>query len=756
MLSLYDPIVVPGVEQVVLYRDDERTYRFFMVTDKASLVRDQTGAPLFTFILYARDVDRLAEADRDVERGYLALSTQVSVSAADQQKILAHLRAKLGDEMARGLPFLGRPLAAAEPELAYPPLWIDGTADLVTVPADMSPFSAGSKQPSLVGTNVAVFAQQLDQEGAEFLRQSLLRGKAPALVNYKLRYAARIPSIRIRITGDRSAFYQEIRNRYSYVSWAQTDAHYWYYDIRTYQEIRRTTETIDSWDRTFQSLKMTVEDSDFRDGTDSDVKQKLTALAFQVLKDNVLPAFFADKWAPSDEEKKTGFSRNSSGTIDITFEQSAVVAQGINPSALLGRELTGADVAANTVWIDLSQVAFPELDVTVNANVDFVADPIYALKVFLSYDEVDETRDDPARPGSRARVKASKELSFRSADTPGRWRQIMAKSADGAPKDTYRYWSELVYKDTGKRIRVPATGMLATQERQLIISYARLGFVKLDLLLGSVPSVVESVDVTVRCPTATGSDATQSFTLTRQQPTASYFTYTGQDAEATPYFYTVVYNLAGGQRTEERERSSTAATLTITNPFQLSVTTHFVASGDFSQLAEIVLDARYEDAPSDFRQDFHAELNSTGAGADWVLQLRDPARREFSYVATVLRKDGSKVDLPRTTAQLGASVFVGTGGVAPLDVRIVNTVDWTRYKVAIVSLRYDDDGSNLHQSKEFVLRPGDPDADPQWLILLHDPVRNEFRHRVRLVGIDPRDSSDAGWVSTKDTIVVVG
>jgi len=756
VLSLYDPIVVPGVERVVLYRDDERTNRFFMVTDKASLVRDESGAPLFTFVLYARDLDRLAEDDRDVERGYLALSTQVTVSATDQQKILAYLRGRLNDELSRRLPFLGRTLTTAEPELAYPPLWTEGTAELVTVPADMSPFSAGSKQPSLVGTNVAVFAQQLDQSGAEFMRQSLLQDKAPALVDYTLRYAARIPSIKIRITGDRSAFYQEVRNRYSYVSWAQTDVHYWYYDIRTYQEIRRTIETIDSWDATFKRLRMPVDDSDFRDGAGSDVKQKLTAMAFDVLQQNVLPSFFADTWTPSDDEKKTGFTRNSTGTIDITFEQSSVVTQGINPAAILGSELTAADVAANTVWIDLSQLAFPELDVTVNANVDFVADPIYALKVFLSYDALDETREDPAHPGVHARVKAAKELAFRSADTPGRWRQVMAKTADGAPKDTYQYWSELVYKDTGKRIRVPATGMLDTQERQLIISYARLGFVKVDLLLGSLPPTVESVDVAIRCPTATGSDASQSFTLTRQQPTASYFAYTGQDAETTPYFYTVAHNLAGGQRMELAEQTSTAGTLTITNPFQLSVTTHFVASGDFSQLAEIVLDAHYEDAADDFRQDFHAELDSTGAGADWVLQLRDPDRREFSYVASVLRKDGTKVDLPAVTARLGGTVFVGTGGVAPLDVRIVNTVDWSRYKVAVVSLRYEDVPNNLHQAKEFVLRPGDADTDPEWLVLLHDATKNEFQYRVRLVGLDPKDSTDTGWVSTEDTVVIVG
>jgi hypothetical protein len=755
MLSLYDPIVVPGVDRVVLHRDDERTNRFYLVTDKATLVRDEGGAPLFTFMLYARDVDKLAADDREVERGYLALSTQVAVSAADQQTILAHLRGKLADEQARQRPFLGRPLTTTEPELAYPPLWIDGTAELVTVPADMTPFSAGSKEPSLVGANVAVFAQQLDQEGAEFMRQSLLQGKAPALVNYKLHYAARIPSIKIRITGDRAAFYEEVKKHYSYVSWAQTNTHFWWYDIRTLQEIRTTITSTDSWDSTFQSLTMTVEDSDFRDGADTDVKQKLTDLAFAVLKDTVLPSFFADEWAPSDAEKETGFTHNSTGTVDITFEQSSVIPQGVNPAGILGQELSAADVAANTVWIDLSQLAFPELDVTVNANVDFAADPLYALKVFLSYDAVDETREDPARPGSHPRVKAAKELTFRSADTPGRWRQVLAKAADGAPKDTYQYWSELVYKDTGKRIRVPATGMLDTQERQLIISYARLGFVKVDLLLGSLPPAVESVDVAMRCPTATGSDAAQTFTLTREQPTGSYFTYTGQDAETTPYFYTVTHNLAGGQRMELPEQSSTAATLTITNPFQFSVTTHFVAAGDFSQLAEIVLDAHYEDGRNDFRQDFHAELAKAGASADWLLQLRDPDRREFTYVASVLRTDGTRVELPPTTTRLGGSVFVGTGGVAPLTVSVINTVDWATYKVAVVSLRYDDDTAKLHQSKEFVLRPGDT-TDPEWLILLQDPAQDTFQYRVRLVGIKAADSSDTGWQSSTDPIVMVG
>ncbi len=748
MLSLYDQIVVPGVDRVVLYRDGDFPHRFYMVTDLASLVRDADGSPMFTFFLYARNADQLAEADREVERGYVSMSTSVTVSQADQQKLLAYLRDRLSGEISRGFRFLGVPVATAEPELAYPPLWIDGTVELVTVPADMAPFSAGSKQPSLVGTNVAVFAQNLTQDGAEFMRQALLHGRNPALVNYTLHYAAQIPAVRIRIFGDKSAFYEEVKTHYQYVSWRATDVSYWFYDIRTYQEIVRTMDSVSTWDSTFQHLSVKVIDDDFRDpGTTDDVKQKLIDMAFEILKNNVLPSFFEDKWAPTDDEKKTGFVRNSSGTVDITFEQSSVIPKQINPTGLLTSALTADEIAGNTVWVDLSQTAFPELDVTVSANVNFTADPVYALKVFLSYDQADEIRN--------TRVKAAKELLFKSADQPGRWRQIMARGADGAPKDQYQYWSELTYKETGQTIRIPETGMIDARDRQLVISYRRLGFVKVDLLLSSMPPDIESADVTISYPGSASPDATQSFSLTRDKPTASYFAHTGSDGDPDPYRYTVTYHLKGEQRMQLPDATSTAATLTVTNPFESAVTTSFVAQGDFSQTAKIIFDAHYVDADHDFRQDFHGELASVGASVTWALELRDPAWRQFGYTCTVLQQDGSRVDLPSTPGTLGSTVFLGTGGIAPLDIKIINTVDWAKYKVIVVSLQYDDDANHVHQAREFVLRQGNPATDPEWIVLVQDPAQKSFHYRIRRVGQVPADSQDSGWLPSTDTIVLV-
>src|SRR5207249_3128982 len=157
----------------------------------------------------------------------------------------------------------------------------------------------------------------LTQEGAEFFRQALLHGRMPAFVKYTLNFAGRIPSIKIRIHGDRSAFYEEVKTHYSWVSWRETDEHYWFYDVRTYEEIR----------------------------------------------------------------------------TEFTSEQSSVIPKQINPSALLTHALTPDDITKNTIWVDLSQLAFPELDVTVNANVNFEDDPVYSVRVFLSYDQQDEVRN---------------------------------------------------------------------------------------------------------------------------------------------------------------------------------------------------------------------------------------------------------------------------------------------------------------------------------------------------------------------------
>src|SRR5262245_38791030 len=98
MLSLYDSFKVPGVDSVTIYRDDEDPHAFYMVPTRPIVARDDAGDPLFTFLLYARDLDRLTAEQRDIEQGYLSLSAQVGVSKAQEDTIRQHLRNRLNAE----------------------------------------------------------------------------------------------------------------------------------------------------------------------------------------------------------------------------------------------------------------------------------------------------------------------------------------------------------------------------------------------------------------------------------------------------------------------------------------------------------------------------------------------------------------------------------------------------------------------------------------------------------------------------------
>lgn len=755
MLTLFDSFGVPDVPHVQIYRDDEKRHKFYLVSERASIVRDEDGTPLFTFILYARDVERLAPEEREVERGFLQVTTQAGVSAEERQKVMAYLRQRLADDQRRGVWFLRLPFTQTEPELGYPPLWLSGTVEFSAVTPAMVTYSAGSKEPSLIDSNVASFAAELNQDGAELFRQAVeQKGNVLAGVQYRLAFAAKIPAIRIIIEGDRGEFYKEVRN---YIHRKVVTEHRASFLGITYLRSSFTHEwselaSITKFRDTFHNLTITVDDSGLPDDDRSEMKDKLEAMAFEIFQTNVLPSFFepAAKEVAQEQQdpaRAVPVNTETTGRIHLEITRSQLVEKKVNPSVQFSQALTAEEVKALTSYLDLSQTFFQELDVAVNANVNFTADPVYALKVFLSYDQQDDVRG--------LHVKKAKEFLFRDASMVGRFRQVMAKGADGAPKDQYAYWSEISYKDTGETIRVPRTGSVTTNERQLVISYRRLGFLKVGLLLGVMPDHVKSVQVAMAYPGYAGPSAKQTFELTREKPTATFFTYTGQAGDPGPYRYALSYALADGQRMDVPEQVGQGETLTIPDPFEQTVSARFMAQADFTVVEKIVLDARYRDPGHDFAADHHAEFTKNGDTSTWTLGLREPGHTAYEYDVTILYKNGSRADQPARPGAFGASVAVGEGAVDALEVTVIaSTADWSKYKLVLVYLHYQDPAHHLDEEINFTFRTDDA-ADRQWKVLLRDEQLKSYRYRVRYVGVNAADHREIPWTTTEDPILVI-
>ncbi|MDM7915321.1 MAG: hypothetical protein QUU85_08665 [Candidatus Eisenbacteria bacterium] len=753
MLTLYDSFDVPDVPNVKIYRDDQVPHRFYMVSERATVARDDEGHPIFLFILYARDVDKLPADQLEVERGYVAMTTQAAVTKEAEEKIRAFLRQKLADERSRRFRFLRNLVASAEPELGYPPLWLDGKVDFRVVPEDMVIKAAGSSVPSLIGTNVASFTAHLDRNGAELFRQSVEKGKNPSGVWYNLKFAARIPAITIRVVGDRGAFYDEVKN---YVTKTWTHIQRTEFLGFTLSERRWTTtwselSSISKFRSEFHNLRIEVDDSSLPSDERNEMKDKLEEMAFSIIQSNILPAFFEQALKDVGQQEKDPHAmipvhESFRGSIDMTITRSQIVEKQANPNALLFNAMTTEEIKANTIYVDLSQTFFQELDVTVHPNVNFTEDPVFALKVSLDYDQKDDVRGE--------QIKRAKDFLFKQADQIGRWRVVLAKGSDGAPKDSYRYWSEVTYKDTGQAIRIPPSGAIESRERQLVISYRRLGFVKVNLTLGSLPDNVKSVQAQVNYPGISSPTAQQQFEMTREKPTASYFTYTGKTGEPGPYRYKFVYTLADGQKMETQEQESQAEVLVVPDPFERTMNTRFLAQADFSVVDKVLVDARYEDAANDLATNFHGEMASNGESVAWSLGLRDPNKLQFSYDVIVVFKNGSRQEQKGLAGTLGQTIPVGVGAVDALDVTVIGSlVDWSKYKIAIVSLKYDD-ANAVHEAKSFTFQQA-TSADQSWRVLLRDRSKKSYQYRIKLVAAAATDNREDDWKTTEEAVLVI-
>lgn len=777
MLSYFGSITVPGLERITVFRDDEDSALFYALPSTPRLARDDRDQLLLDLMIYARDVDKLPPEQLEAQRGWLAASVELALTEEEHLKILDYLRQLMKDE-AQGRwafwRFFGLTLPDREPKLALPPQFVDGTCTLAvpTPGGDTAPLA--TSKPSLISTNLVTIAGDLSQDSSELMRQAVLKGGLPIAASYNLTFLARIPSIKIEISGTRSAFIKETVNKFKTMGTTYhrytLHSYWWWWDYYNWtvtwaEQYPKVNTTIESHQEEVKSITLKIDNADFRnDPAAAEINKQFEAMALQIFSENVVPAILKDMTAQFDALKKkldaaaggaeqdpnkvvfgeNELTANVSDTINITLERSSVIQVTKNPNGQVAHDLTPEEIKKAITYLDLSDPFFKELPVRVRANVNFSRDPVYGLKVFLDYEQQDDRIPKL--------VKGSKTMLFTSADQVQSFRQILAKGADGAVKDTYRYWSEIIYKDTGQVIRVPSSGSLDSRETELVISYRSLGFIQVALTLAPMPDNVVSVDVTLRYPRSNLPSATQKLTLTKAAPTASFFTYTGHGGEPGPYLYSVTYVLTDGQRMDLPEREERAEKLTVSNPFEDTVTTTFVAQADFTVVDKVIVDSTYTDAANDLSMDHHAELATNGASSAWPANLRNPAKLDFSYITTVLFKNGSSQQGGPTPGILGQTVLVGTGGTAALEVLLVPNLSQDQ-PTAIVQLKYDDADNQIHQEQNF--RVDNSQTALSFKVLLRDQAKRIYSYRVQLLASATKPAWDSGWQQSSDSVLIV-
>ncbi|GAA5209508.1 hypothetical protein [Microbacterium kyungheense] len=750
MLNFLNHFSVPGVDHVTVYHDDQDPNLYYTVPELPSLLTRDDGSPSFTLISFARDFTLLADSasqlpTAETEGGLLQLTTSLEVSDADQQTIREYIAGGMD-----GIPrpsLRGRRLILLRPgaavgrdiKLAYP-TWVDGKVAFHLFPSGGDTFVKalqGSEKPSLVASNLASYTALLGQEGLRLIRSSIEDGWSPGTINYDMSFVARIPSLSVKVWGESHDVYQEIKDHTTVTETYRSGNR-----VRTYQYPQ--VSSLDELRDISTSLHIEYDVGDFRGGGEGeDPTKALEDVVFTMVQQLITTRFLSPGFEPGLKAEKLGtdplahgggekmpagnqlwlkdFEQSMDVKIDFTFSGSTNFLVEKHPNselfALVGKE----QVKKSIIEADLSKPYFTLLDVPVQVTADFDRDPIAAIKVFLEYDHEDEK--------GAGRKRQVEEFLFDANEDRYFFRTVMARAADGTPKDTYTYRSEIIYKASATSEKLaPVT----TNDRNLIIGYDQLNCVNVAVYWGAIPTdAVQQVQVSFRYPGVQLPSATADVVLRLDAPQGSWFTYTGENA-SPEYEYDVTFFMADGQRIALPTQKASTQRLIINAPFEDKLAATFVPQGTFPPVASIVVTTKYVDGDYEVG-DVHP-FTAAGEVWEWRIDLRDRAKRTFQYRVDVTYADGSS---STGEWQEGAEGTVLVGDVARdmLKVEIVtDLVDMTKWKLVIVRLAYDaGDGTTAEHIVKLTAAP--PAAgDLVWTVPITDPARRGYTYQIQAFG----------------------
>jgi len=755
MLTLFNSFTVPGVDHVTIYADDQDQNMYYMFPESPTIAIGSDGGPQFRFMIFARDFHLMKDAAANLdatetEGGILSMTTQLTVSDSDQAKIRAYIAGLKGFRAIYISPGLHRFASFANSgasaiKLGYP-IWVDGTVQFVLLPSGGgTTFVKGedaAKKPSLVGENLANYSVLLGQEGVELVRGMVAKGWTPGSVDYSVTFMARIPCLTIDVTGKVSDSYEQIRTNCC-TPFYFLNRCYWMY--RPLGDLKDIQSKVSSLNITMSSTDFPVPDGD---KTLADqVQSTLTSTALDVIKNFLENQFFTtfSSGAGSADGSSAGGSSDGSGSpppagslflrprsqtneIDfhVSFEKNIPVTK--NPNRALLDIMSADDVKKRIVSADLSDPYFQILDVTVRVTADFQDDPIAAINVFMEYDQTDDA--------SGLRKTYAKEFTFVTGAEVFSFQTVMAKNADGSPKDTYRYSTQINYKASAQPVTTPPRDV---NDRALIIGYNQLNCVRVQASWGAIPTdAISRVQVHFDYPDKTLGIASlqKDVYLSPDHTTDTWFTYTGSNP-STEYTSAISYFFTSGERLDLPAQKSSLPTQIVNAPFVDTMTVTFIPQGTFPPLASIVVSARYKDKASGYTQaDMHT-LSSSGDSWTWPVRLLDKKQRSIEYKADIKNADGSVVPGDWSPGTEG-TILVGQATQQIMEVDVIPALlDLQKtWKLVVVHLKYEDPNHNVALDQIFQINAANSSQPFSWRVPIADPHVNKYTYEIDAYGFD--------------------
>jgi hypothetical protein len=730
MLAYFMNFRVPGVNDVVVFRDHADPQQFYILNDRPRIAVDsKTGMPLFEYTLFSRNVEiayASAAANQPVETqlGALNMTVDLSVSDADQALIAQFATTLLKEE--RTQPSAYNKLykvntTGISPRIGYVD-WLTGTVRLDMLEQMGPTFKRASSpetMPTLHGTNKAALWATFGTEGAQLLWGSLHPKKdatpgasqdipLQANITYKLEGLARLPGIKVSVTGDASVVYEEIRNRvtvHEHVgdqNWTYPQVSKLTKDLVENRIIHITWDDygIPASDPAADQIKQQLEQTVMGVITNQIVGLFFKAFELQGLKDEDLGTTFTHTTGgkPGSRLWLNEFEESSSLHIEFTMEKSQNFRFPAAPQTSLLPNLTEEQRNQLVRIVDVGSPEIRVMTVQAYTNADFAADKIANITATLSYRQFDTLVNDF--------IETSESYVFKTGQETFTFRTRLARDAHGRLIDLYDAKAQINY--IGVSQSPPPIELKNVTERSLTFSYDRLGYVKVEVQAGDIDwTQISDVFVDLLYMGAQGEpDAKGSVRLT-EQALKGQWTASKHGRTTNQYQYTVRYKFKDQHEETATPKTDDRGTLVVHDTLVGRLRRTFDVMLDPQTVNGLTLKVRYE-APPDAPDETRHQFTDTGSW-DYVRPLRQNAPTDLKYEYDVQYKDGQfdtgtwvtitpDQELPSIRARrYKFDIMVDGGGL-----------DWTKWRVAHVDVSYKDDGHDYERSETVHLTKDNP------------------------------------------------
>jgi hypothetical protein len=778
MLAYFEHLTVPGVRDVTIFRDHENAQTFHILNDRPRIAVDsKTGTPLFNFTLFSRNVEiafASAKENQPVEMqlGALNMTVDLSVTDDDMQRIREHLTNLLKQERTR--PSTYNKLykvntTGTEPQVGYVD-WLNGTVRLDMLEGLGTTFKRASSPevtPSLHGSNKATLWATFGTEGAQLLWGSLNpapraeSGSGPqespmqANITYKLEGLAKVPGLRVSVTANGSAVYQELRKRN--MVFEQVGNSRW-----TYPQISELTKTLVEsraieikWDD--RGIPPSDPDSDA-------IKQQLEQAVMGVITNQIVGLFFTpfQFQGLKEEDLGTTFTHTTGGkpgsrlwlnkfeesfvqNISFTLEKSQNFRFPAAPQTSLLPSLTEEQRKQLVRVVDVGSPEIRVMAIPVSANADFKADRIASIATTVSYRQFDTLVNDW--------IETSEAFVFRTGEEVFTFRTRLARDSRGRLIDFYDAKAQINYIATSQS--PPAIELKNISDRSLQFSYDRLGYVKVEVQAGDV-DWTQMKDIFVDFlykPAQSEPDAKGSVRLT-EQTLKGQWTTSKHGQTSNEYEYSVRHVFKDGREVMETPKKDQRGTLIINDLLVGRLRRTFDVALDPATVASLALKVRYEEPLNPPEETRHL-FNSTGSW-EYVRPLGQNSPLDLKYSYDIQYTDGQleRFGWETLTPEQELRTIQARRFKFPIMLD-AGGLDWTKFRLAHIEITYRDDRHEFLKIDSLRLTKDAPFQNVETLAFAPDARQYEFRATLVPLNGDPLEIPAGGGTQKKTGILLV-